>query len=719
MFDTFKGKQHRFAAVATILCLLALPNFCTAAATPGKFALLIGIDQYEGGDFKPLQGAKNDIALIKSVLTTRFHVPEKHVTLLQDGQATHAGIQQAFQHLADTINKGDFVYIHYSGHGSYACDQNGDEESAWGKDSTWVSHGARPASDDAQPAHSCEEARLAFSQAGSPGVRASSAPVAPEILNPHDILDDEINRWLAALSRKTDQIVFVSDSCHSGSVTRGDDALMTRGVPMDFRPHPLGAAPEEGAALGGIRLTACRDNEKASEYRENDRIYGMFTWFLATSMDEAGPDDTWGDLHRRTCARMRDNCGTQTPQMTCDKDRPVFGGEFQPRPAVIAVTNVMEQTATIQAGAILGVTKGSVYRKHGDTSDNPSTITITEVQGDSSKGTVSGKLLPGDLVVLKEYAPASDPIKIFVRAESEKDRELAGKVKKAINDLPAFDITDHQDACDFTAQIIRPRKDGAGAYIFNHPDDSLPGSSDQAPPECWVLTPSEGVYQDIKISLADPDRGIALIQENMVKLARIMNLTTLTAAPGKESPVQLLITVWDSLPPGSTQDSRTPTKEVEGKLWRQEKTIQSGDIADTELKVGRMLSFSVHNVSDQPYYVYLLDITSEGEILPFFPTPDQGREFGFLKPGEQKDIKAVTLMLEKPVREYIRLIAAMKPIDIDVLQQQGYRTRSSQGPLNPLEALLAEKAGHHRGRVGGAFRTEEWGTVQEVFEVKP
>jgi len=155
----------------------------------GKHALLIGIQDYHSSGISSLKGSINDITLMKGVLRKRFGFQNENFITLVDAQATHTGIEKAFTTLITRVKNGDFVYIHYSGHGSQTPDLNGDERRS-GKDQTWVSYGAR-------------------------------ANTISDDINNYDVLDDEINSWLAAIYAKTAQVIFVSDSCHSATVARG------------------------------------------------------------------------------------------------------------------------------------------------------------------------------------------------------------------------------------------------------------------------------------------------------------------------------------------------------------------------------------------------------------------------------------------------------------------------------------------------------------------
>ncbi len=232
----------------------------------GKHALLIGIENYR--NVAPLQGAVNDVNLMKSLLRQRFGFSESEFLMLLDEKATHTGIEQAFTALIKRVNPRDFVYIHYSGHGSQTDDLNGDEPRDH-KDETWVSYGTR------EPGRENE-------------------------IDNYDVLDDEINAWLAAIYAKTDQVIFVSDSCHSATVARGK-ASISRGLKLDKRSHPLGRkAYTKLDKYYGVHIGAARDDELAGETLAEDRKhYGLFTWHWAKALQQAHKGETWHQVFKR------------------------------------------------------------------------------------------------------------------------------------------------------------------------------------------------------------------------------------------------------------------------------------------------------------------------------------------------------------------------------------------------------------------------------------
>lgn len=87
-----------------------------AALTGQKYALVIGISDYDGTD-SDLQYCDEDAVEWKNYLESQGY----QVTMLLDAQATKANILSALQDLADVEDEaGDGIAICYSGHGYYS-----------------------------------------------------------------------------------------------------------------------------------------------------------------------------------------------------------------------------------------------------------------------------------------------------------------------------------------------------------------------------------------------------------------------------------------------------------------------------------------------------------------------------------------------------------------------------------------------------------------------
>lgn len=227
-----------------------------------KRALCIGINDYPGTD-SDLAGCVNDAADWAAALAARGF----DVSTLIDGEATKAAMVGAIGALITGATRGDTVVISYSGHGTWVPDESGDE----------------PDSRD-------------------------------EALCPWDIgsgqvlLDDEVHELF--LQRPAGvRILLVSDSCHSGSVTRGDESDLDPGMPRArFLPPAVwmapGTLPERNvrpANLAGgftragsdLLLAGCLDTQFSWDTSFNGRPNGAFTYYALKTLKALAPDTSY------------------------------------------------------------------------------------------------------------------------------------------------------------------------------------------------------------------------------------------------------------------------------------------------------------------------------------------------------------------------------------------------------------------------------------------
>lgn len=173
-----------------------------------KKALLIGVNKYKvpGAD---LRGCVNDVENISRVIQQYCGFSKNNVRVLTDFKATTDRIESEIAKLTSGPERGDVLYLHFSGHGSNVPDKNGDE-----------------------------------------------ADNRDEILCPTDLdwsaplLDDWLRETFKSLPSGVNLSV-VFDCCHSGSATR---AILPPDAPIISRylPCPLDLmAAESGRALRG------------------------------------------------------------------------------------------------------------------------------------------------------------------------------------------------------------------------------------------------------------------------------------------------------------------------------------------------------------------------------------------------------------------------------------------------------------------------------------
>lgn len=249
-----------------------------------KNALCIGINDYPGTQ-NDLSGCINDAHDWAGALETRGFA----VRSLLDAQATQANMVAAMSDLIAHAKSGDSLVISYSGHGTWVPDTSGDE----------------PDSRD-------------------------------EGLCPYDIntkgplLDDDIHALFADRARGV-RIVLISDSCHSGSVTRGEESDLDPGAPRArFMPleawMPKGSLPASNARprqlrsgmarVGGdLLLAGARDDQFSWDTSFNGRPNGAFTFYALKTLASLKPDASYSDWAKAIGSYLPSTKLPQNPQI--------------------------------------------------------------------------------------------------------------------------------------------------------------------------------------------------------------------------------------------------------------------------------------------------------------------------------------------------------------------------------------------------------------------
>ena len=213
----------KLRCLASWLACVFLMAACPVPVQAGQKALLVGIGEYPHLPAAlQLPGPANDVRAMRGLLVGEWGFAPDDVRTLVDAEATKAGILDALEGWLPAVTQaGDRVVIYYSGHGSRVRDVSGDERD--GMDETFV-----PSDHDPRAA------------------REGSM-----------LLDDEVAEALERLAGR--QVVFIADSCHSGTVTR---ALGTGRAMSGDGPRPR-FLPPPGALVRSMPLV--RDEEPISE----------------------------------------------------------------------------------------------------------------------------------------------------------------------------------------------------------------------------------------------------------------------------------------------------------------------------------------------------------------------------------------------------------------------------------------------------------------------
>lgn len=196
-----------------------------------KYALCIGINDYPGA---PLSGCINDATDWGNVLQGRGYAVE----YLTDSRATLEAIIESLRSLVGNAKYGDRVVFTYSGHGTYGPDASGDEAD-----------------------------------------RRDEAICPWDYATVGMLWDDEIGAILG--SRKYGvRLLQVSDSCHSGSVSRFVDlgAGRPRFLPPEAMPHREPTVRAKGVVqFPNLLMAGCKDSEYSYDAWFGQRPNGAFT----------------------------------------------------------------------------------------------------------------------------------------------------------------------------------------------------------------------------------------------------------------------------------------------------------------------------------------------------------------------------------------------------------------------------------------------------------
>jgi hypothetical protein len=293
----------QFLSAIVILSAIAGPAI---AAEPKGIAICLGLNSIDpnhyGGWKGKLIACENDARDMAKIAKDRQY----SVSELLTSRATRQAVSAALASAADKLVSGDILMVSYSGHGGQVNDMNGDETD--GKDETWCLY-------DGQ------------------------------------LIDDEL--WGAwARFKPGVRILVLSDSCHSGSVTKalaleafgaalgkrfGNREILEKkfdawwnGEPsqqtmMDvgFRmlPTPIAKkvyernksyydrigrnAPREGTRVGAtvLLLSGCLDDQLSSDGNKN----GLFTATLLSVWDDGHFIGDYPGFHQAIVEEMPDD----------------------------------------------------------------------------------------------------------------------------------------------------------------------------------------------------------------------------------------------------------------------------------------------------------------------------------------------------------------------------------------------------------------------------
>jgi|GEM_PF-679407 len=282
-----------FRRIIPFLGLLCLSSLAVNAE---KRALLIGIGDYpvEGGWHDLASG--RDLEYVREALLIQG-VADRMISDLKDEAATYQGILDALNQLQEQAQRGDIVFVHFSGHGQQVWDKSGDEV------------------DKLDEALVPYDADKEFQKGIYEGSR--------------HLTDDEILKFNNRIRKKlgpTGRLIWTIDACHSGSgvrartttkFARGSESIMMDPSVDLFSSNDIGG--DFYTETSGIAPMACYSASSAHEpnYEITDaegKQVGSLSYCFAKEFLKHGSDISTDELFLRIQKSMNHLVPNQRPQ---------------------------------------------------------------------------------------------------------------------------------------------------------------------------------------------------------------------------------------------------------------------------------------------------------------------------------------------------------------------------------------------------------------------
>jgi hypothetical protein len=244
-----------------------------------KRSLHIGINNYPGVQ-NDLRGCVNDANNWAQLLRNQYDFNKVEIVL--DKQAVKTNVKSKMEKLVKESKSGDTLVITYSGHGSNVRDTDGDEEDF--RDETWYLYDGH-------------------------------------------LIDDDIRGIIKKLPEGV-KVTIISDSCHSGTVTRSflcalnDDSYYSKPKFMppedDIEAIAISSLPVKKATfcpeenMKEILLSGCKSTEYSYDATIGGKPTGAFSYY-AIEILKANPKITYEKFYKELRKKLPTNRYPQTP----------------------------------------------------------------------------------------------------------------------------------------------------------------------------------------------------------------------------------------------------------------------------------------------------------------------------------------------------------------------------------------------------------------------
>lgn len=631
------------------LCLIFWSLLLASGLRAEKHALIIAIGDYPAKTgWKPINSV-NDVPLIKGTLLNQGF-PESNITVLLNEQATKKGIVDALAKLNSRVKKGDIVVIHYSGHGQQIFDDNGDETD--GLDEAIVPHDAF--------------VKYSHNYSGQNHLR-----------------DDEIGNIVARFRNKLGkdgQLLWLIDSCHSGTATRGG---ITRGgeaalIPPDWKAHEsdktkgsglLEKVKAEPDASPFVLFSGSSANELNYEYNGT----GSLTYAFSKALNELGSDFSYRQVFSKISSVMNVICPKQTPTMEGDVDFKLFNNSYVRQQPYFKVENVSPTMNNIRIGA------GNLQRIFNKTTVFVVPAGTSGVTEDKilSKGVVINAGFNESLIRLDKTLPDKNQANYWVFTDQPSYGDIAVKVF-------------------FESAVEAPVKTGVKGFLTKNGSGEVVTDTLKADiliskqGTAYQLLTAKGGQVLNEVEGLSGEKLVSELNRKLFEFAQGQYLKNLSMADENyQFSFRLLPINYDA------------EFEEAGELKDENALLSEAGVFTVSPGKDHVV-LEVTNKGTKPLYFSIVEINSKGEISPFMPNANciVSNTERKVEPGKTVLLKSCVYGFAPPYEKLLlKGFASSTPIDLQsTAESRGAQNRS--GNNNPLESFLQKSFVQNRSSEG-------------------
>jgi len=338
-----------------------------------KKALIIAIGNYNTAKtgWQSIN-SENDISLISMALQFQGF-QESNIIVIKDEQADKVGIMTALYTLKKNVNKGDYVVIHYSGHGQQITDLNNDEID---------------------------------------GMDESIVPInaySKYSLNYHGeehITDDELGVYFDKLRQKLGnkgQVLFIVDACYSSTMTRGSakirggaEPIVIKGKLNYFKEKEILGSGMNDKSLENNKINASFIIISASKFNEanyeatddNGNGVGSLSFAFSKAFIKLSPNASFLSLFAKIKENMKETVPFQSPVIEGDYNVAIFQGNIIQQQTYFEIEDIIsDYEIKINNGYIHGIKIGDKIGLYelGTTSANDKDPVISGIVSETNK----------------------------------------------------------------------------------------------------------------------------------------------------------------------------------------------------------------------------------------------------------------------------------------------------------------------------------------------